>query len=214
MVPDAAAAFRSGLLAWAEDNLREFPWRNPDASLYDVFVAEFFLTQTPAGNVATVYPEFIEQYPSLAAIRNTDREELVAVIEPIGFQNMRADALLEIASSHETLPQEVNNLTSLPRVGPYVANATSCFALNRPRPLLDRNIVRVYGRAFRDDFPEKEVDRREFAAELLPEDGSTARTYNFALVDFGALVCTKNKPRCDACFASSFCDYLGRQEDG
>lgn len=46
--------FREGLLEWADENLREFPWRDPNASLYEVFVAEFFLTQTPAENVARV----------------------------------------------------------------------------------------------------------------------------------------------------------------
>jgi A/G-specific adenine glycosylase len=209
---DVAAKFRDGLLNWAEENIRDFPWKDPNASMYEVFIAEFFLARTPAENVASVLPEFVNRYPSLSAIEEADQEELASVIEPLGFYNMRAEALLEIASQQETLPKDVESLASLPQVGPYVANATLCFALHRPCPIVDRHVVRIYRRVFGEAFPENDTERRRFAAEILPTDGGRARTYNLALLDFGAQVCQSAKPRCKECFASSFCEYASQLE--
>lgn len=204
--------FRRDLLHWAGDNLRAFPWREPDASLYEVFVAEFFLTQTPAANVASLYPKFLDRFPALNTIETADRDELEDAIEPLGFHRMRSEALTEIASQHTSLPDTEAELLELPRVGPYVANATLCFALDRPRPIVDRNVVRVYDRVFRSEFPDSEAERRVFAEQMLPEAGKKARTYNLALLDFGALICVGVDPRCEPCFASDYCEYYQETE--
>jgi A/G-specific adenine glycosylase len=199
-----AERFRSGLLGWADGNLREFPWRDSEASFFEVFVAEFFLTQTPAENVGRVYPQFISEFPSLEAIRRSDHESLVEVIEPLGFYNMRSEALSEIAATHDTLPTDEGELRELPRVGDYVANATVCFALDRQVPILDRNVERVYDRVFGDEWPDSPSEQLEFAADILPEE--EARTYNLALLDFGAAICTPT-PKCSECFATELCEY-------
>lgn len=205
--PEHADEFRSTLLAWATDNLRSFPWREPERSFYEVFVAEFLLTQTPAGNVAGVYPEFLSEFPTLRALRDAETDRLRTVIEPLGFQRIRSEALIEIAATHHELPRERSELIELPRVGPYVADATVCFACSRRVPILDRNVVRVYDRVFGGSFPESRTDRRAFAERLLPETGIETRRYNLALVDFGALVCEKRRPRCEECFAADYCRY-------
>jgi len=201
------AGFRDDLLNWAGMHLRDFAWRDDDISLYEMFVAEFFLTQTPAENTADIYQEFLSRFSSLEDIENGSETELAEAIEPIGFQHKRAEALAEIANEYDELPTNLDKLIELPRVGPYVANATLCFALDRRYPIIDRNVNRVYERVFGDDYPVNKRARREFALERLPEDGSRARTYNMALLDFGALFCTKKKPRCDACFAQEYCSY-------
>jgi A/G-specific adenine glycosylase len=120
---------------------------------------------------------------------------------------MRAEALTEISAVYDDLPNDPEKLEELTRVGPYVANATTCIAESRVLPLLDRNIKRVYTRVFADGFPDGEREQLEFVSRMLPDDGATARTYNLALVDFGALVCTKRGPECETCFASDYCDY-------
>ena len=209
MAKSRSERFRSGLLTWAADNLREFPWRERDASFYEVFIAEFFLTQTPAENVARVYPEFLSGYPSLEAIRRSSVESLAESIEPLGFQNMRSEALYSIASDYDELPRDPEELRTLPRVGDYVANATACFALNSPTVILDRNIERIYQRVFADGWPEQRSEQEEFASRLLPK--SEARTYNLALLDFGAAIC-KPEPQCPECFANGYCTYYQEQQ--
>lgn len=196
--------FRNDLFTWADENLREYPWRDTDATFYEVFVAEFFLTQTPADNVGRLFPEFVERYPSLAAIKEADEETLAAAIEPIGFYNMRAASLKQIAEEYDSLPRDPDKLMELPRVGPYVANATVCFACGEPLPVLDRNVERIYGRVFGEWWPDTLSAQEALARNLVPEDG--ARTYNLALLDFGAAVCTAD-PQCEICFAPDYCTY-------
>jgi len=179
--------FRSALLEWAEENSRDFAWRDTDRSLYEVFVAEFFLTQTPAENVASVYPKFLKQFPDLQTIDRVTKEEIVAVIEPLGFYNMRAEALKTIAAERSELPETVDKLTELPRVGHYVANATLCFSRGKPLPILDRNVKRVYDRVFATEWPEAGSEQISFAERILAEDDP--RTYNLALLDFAAAIC-------------------------
>lgn len=211
-LPPTAEQFRRDLLAWADDgNLRSFTWRDPDASVYEVFVAEFFLTQTPAEHVADIHPEFVATYPSLAALSEATSEELAAVIEPLGFQNMRADALTEIAATHDVLPVEREGLLALPRVGLYIADATLCFGTGERLPIVDRNVTRVYDRFFGDAWPSDDTGKRAFAAAMLPDEATAVRRYNFALLDFGASVCTKQDPACETCFAATYCRYYQDQ---
>lgn len=209
---ERASRFRSDLLEWAESDGREFPWRDEEASVYEVFVAEFFLTQTPGENVAAVYPDFLSRFPSLSELERTNVDDIEAAIEPLGFQRMRAEALSAIAEEYDRLPGETEELVELPRVGPYVANATLCFAESRALPIVDRNVVRIYDRVFGEAFPNPPADRRSFAEDVLPSDGETARTYNLALLDFGAAVCTKRNPDCRACFAADYCHYARTEE--
>ncbi|WP_241768029.1 hypothetical protein [Haloferax sp. ATB1] len=167
-------------------------------------MAEFFLTQTPADNVAAVYPVFLERFPTLDTIAEVSENELVEVIGPLGFQNMRAEALKQIALTHDHLPNEPEPLMELPRVGRYVANATLCFVRGDRLPVLDRNVGRVYSRVFRDTWPDTDSEQLTFTKRLVPDE---ARAYNLALLDFGALVC-QTAPLCEQCFANEYCVYF------
>lgn len=199
------------MLEWANTNLREFPWRETKRTLYEVFVAEFFLTQTPADNVDEIYSDFLREYPNLRTLSEAEKEELEDRIKPLGFHRIRSEALSEIATTYDRLPRNAEALRELPQVGVYVANASLCFALNRSLPILDRNVKRVYSRVFDGDFPDSESSRMEFASTMLPDDGKTARRYNLALLDFGSLVCTKRSPNCSECFASDYCQYYASE---
>ncbi|CDK39118.1 hypothetical protein [Halorubrum sp. AJ67] len=66
-----------------EENRREYPWRESNRTLSEVFVAEFFLTQTPADNVVVVYPRFLERFPTLDTMAKASEDELVEAIEPL-----------------------------------------------------------------------------------------------------------------------------------
>lgn len=201
--------FRQEIHVWGGDNLRQFPWREEDANFYEVFIAEFFLTQTPAENVARVYPEFLVRYPSLEAIRHSNVGSLAESIEPLWFHNMRSEALHSISLNYDKIPTDPDELRTLPRVGDYVANATACFALESPTTVLDRNVKRIYSRVFADEWLEQRTEQEKFASRLLPE--SEARMYNLALIDSGAKVCTPS-PHCSECFENDYCTYYQEQK--
>lgn len=207
--------FRGDLLAWFEDNERTFPWRDDEATLYEVFMSEMFLRRTRADVVESFIPAFLERYPDVGSLRDADVDELAGVIRPMGLQNTRARGLTELAEAldGDDIPTEVDGLLELPQVGSYVANATLCFGLDRQLPIVDRNVDRVYGRLLGDrwsDLPEE--GRWWLAEDLLPDD--RVRGYNLALLDFAAAICKAPSPDCEECFASSYCTYYAEEVEG
>lgn len=209
MVEDAVVdRFQRGLLSWAADNERAFPWRNPEADLYEVFIAEMFLRRTRADVVEDVIDGFLDRYPSLSALEGAEKETLADIIRPLGLQNKRAAALLRLTEAVEgtSLPRDREALLELPQVGPYIANASLCFALDRQLPIVDRNVDRVYGRLLGAEWSSLDQDGRyELAGRMLP-DGE-ARRFNLGLLDLASLVCTASDPDCEDCFARSECRY-------
>jgi A/G-specific adenine glycosylase len=206
-----AERFREDLLEWSEDNQREFPWRDPDATLYEVLMSEFFLSRTRAQVVARVIPDFLDEFPNMEALRRADRDRIAEVIRPTGLQNRRAAALEEVAETLEDrdIPRSPDELRDLPRVGEYVANATLCFALGEPLYIQDTNVTRIYERLLGDDWPGDESEQAELLEALVPN--GHARRYNLALLDFADALCSARSPQCADCFASEYCTYYSEE---
>lgn len=204
--PTEIDSFREGLLSWAESNLREYPWRATDDP-YCVLVAEILLQKTFADKVEPIYDEFVAQYPDPETLADADVEEVASLLEPLGLQNVRARALIDIANEHvdRGIPNDEEALLELPYVGPYAANATLCFAFDERRPIVDANVVRTYNRAFGRDHTPQDEEAWEIAGQILPED--EYQRFNLALLDFGAKVCTANAPSCLDCFFNDRCGY-------
>lgn len=200
-------AFRQDILSWADDNLRDYPWRDDERTPFEVVVAEVLLARTPADNVESVYRNLLETYSSPDELAAADVAEVADQIESLGLQNKRGRALVNIATvvADEGMPETVESLQELPNVGPYAAHATVCFGFDQPQPIVDTNVARVYHRVFGvpDDPGSEQV--WEFAEEMLPASAGAVKRYNLALLDFGALVCASTSPDCDTCFATPYC---------
>lgn len=208
MVPEEQMQkFRGRLLSWSEGNLREFPWRK-DVRPYEVLVAEILLQQTLAVKVVPVYEEFFSRYPSPSGLAGVSHKEVAQLLEPLGFQNIRAEALVHNAEiiNERGMPSTEESLADLRYVGDYAINATLCFGFGERRPIVDANVVRVYNRTFGLEFENAQESRAwEFAERVLPEDDY--RRFNLALLDFGAMVCKSRIPKCETCFFTDVCEY-------
>jgi A/G-specific adenine glycosylase len=95
----------------------------------------------------------------------------------------------------------VDDLRTLPGIGPYTAGAIACFAFERDVPFFDTNMRRVLHRFwFGVDVPRPTASDREVtsvAAESVPPGAGWE--WNQALIEFGALQCTARKPACVIC---------------
>lgn len=206
---DVIERFQTDLLDWSMEHGRDFPWRDPDAGFYEVFMSEMFLRRTRADVVESFIPEFFAEYPDLESLREADQVELAGIIRPMGLQNKRAQGLLQLADEIDgpELPRTREQLLELPQVGPYVTNATLCFALDRPLAIVDRNVDRIYRRIFGDEWTTLDDEGKyKFAGRVLPED--EARRYNLALLDFASQICKAPEPHCERCFATGYCGYF------
>jgi len=211
MIPsDDAEWFRERLIRWSEGNLRSFPWRDHDATFYEVFMAEMFLRRTRADVVGNVIPKFLQRYPTMTELAGADQDELAEVIRPMGLQNTRSRGLMELSAEvNGTLPRSAEALRQLPQVGPYVANATLCFAEGAALPIIDRNVERVYTRYFGDTWSEADTaSKTEMALAIMDLD--RPRQFNLGLLDFAAAMCSAREPRCSRCPMARQCLSVAR----
>jgi A/G-specific adenine glycosylase len=174
------------LLAWFERHRRDLPWRRT-RDPYSILVSEVMLQQTQAARVVPRYLAWLERWPtaeSLAAARVAD---VIRAWEGLGY-NRRALNLHRAATriSRHGWPDD---LTELPGVGRYTADAVARFAFGAPVLPVDTNVARV-------------LDRSR---------GSFGPVSAQALMDLGATVCLARVPRCAACPVAAECPSRGRR---
>lgn len=208
-----AEAFCKDLITWGQEHFRSFPWRFT-RDPYHILMAEVMLHRTQASQVVPIYEHFVKEYPNLSSLSKATNADLHSVLYSLGLR-WRVDLIRDMIMQINVLfagevPQEKNDLLSLPGVSDYVASALRCFAWNLPDAIVDTNTVRVIGRIFnleiKDSSRRNPLFRRLIASLVDPEE---PRSYNFALLDLAAQVCTKvQKPSCEVCPIQSYCLYF------
>jgi A/G-specific adenine glycosylase len=186
-------ALRDALLDWYARERRDLPWRRT-TDPYAILVSEVMLQQTQVARVVPRYLEWVERWPTAAALAAATRAEVLAAWVGLGY-NRRAVALHEAARAvaRDGWPAD---LRILPGVGPYTAAAVASFAFGAPVAAVDTNARRVAAR----------LGHGPPDALLPPE---RAADWNQAAMELGATVCTARTPRCDACPVAEWCASAG-----
>ena len=208
--------FQKKLLVWYSENNRNFPWRE-SKNFYNIIIAEIMLQKTNAAKVEKVYPNFIKKYPDFYALNKASSNNLREEFNYLGLQNQKAPILKELAkkviieSRHEFFHNK-NDLLQIKGIGEYIANAVMCFAFDKRVPIVDGNIIRILERVFNIKSSKKnarsDIKIWKNMEKLLPVDNF--KDFNYALLDFAALICTFYNPRCDECFLPKDCFYFNK----
>jgi A/G-specific adenine glycosylase len=208
--PDARRRFRSALLAWYRRHGRDLPWRNT-SDPYHILVSEVMLQQTQVDRVLPKYHEWLEKYPSLAALASAPEDDVVRTWYPLGY-NIRPRRLQSIAreavEKHAgRLPDDEATLRSFKGIGAYTAGAVLSFAFGKRAAILDTNVARVLFRVFvgSGDPDAHAMERHlwDVSRAVLPH--RHVFDFNQALMDFGAMLCSARKPACLVCPLSKLC---------
>ena len=206
----AIRAIRDSLCAWFAVNRRELPWRQ-SYDPYQVWIAEIMGQQTQMERVVAYFIRWMELFPDVGAVAKAPEQKILKAWEGLGYysraRNIQACAGILLDKYHGRIPDDPQQLLALPGIGPYTAAAIASIAYNRPCPLLDANVERLFSRLIDLDIPVKQAPApgilRRLAQEMLPVDN--ARLFNQALMEFGALVCTAKKPGCATCPLAGIC---------
>ena len=195
---------RRRLLSWFVCNGCSFLWREPDRASYEVVVAEVLLQRTTAVGVARAYPGFIEHFPSWTSLAQAPLECLESVLRPLGLWRQKTLAFQSLAQSivanGGVVPSTRTELERLRGIGPYTASAVLAIVYGRAEPLLDVNMARLLGRFLGSPGHTEAGSKRSlnaFALRLV--SGKRSLQVNWAVLDFGALVCKARRPRCPEC---------------
>jgi len=217
--PRDAATFRRRLLAWFRRHGRDLPWRNT-RNPYHVLVSEVMLQQTQVSRVEGYYGKFLREFPDVSTLARATPGRVREAWDGLGYYRRAANlhrlAREVVASPSGAIPADVEALRRLPGVGRYTAGAVSSFAFERAVPAVDTNVARVLRRAFHPRVGKDARSARRLwdtAAAILPRDGGRAWSFNQAIMELGALVCTARVARCAICPVAAVCK-TGRREDG
>src|SRR6266852_9569587 len=174
------------LLDWFAEQGRELPWRST-RDPYAILVSEVMLQQTQVDRVVPRWRRWLERWPTVEALAAASPADAIRAWQGLGY-NRRALALHR-AAEHVAAHGWPDDLTELPGVGRYTADAVACFALGRNVLPVDVNVRRV-----------SERTGHTFRAAAAQ-----------ALMDLGATVCLARIPRCDACPLAEECPSRGRR---
>lgn len=215
--PKKRQYFRDRVRAWYRDHGRDFPWRHT-RDPYETLVAELLLQQTDAPKAAKVYEDLLASFPTPADLAKAKVRDVLTFIRRIGLE-YRAKRLIAISRAIEKrfcgqVPSDRKDLLSLPGVGPYIANAVLAAAFGHRAAIVDTNVVRVVGRFFGVQSPLRRArtDPRlwEFSHVLLPRRPEEAREWNYALLDFAAILCRHTRACCVVCPCHRKCFAFGQ----
>jgi A/G-specific adenine glycosylase len=202
--------FQRKLLKWFAINGRDLPWRRT-RDPYHILVSELMLHQTQVDRVLPKYVEFLAAYPTFDSLAKAPLDEVKKLWRPLGY-NFRPGRLHQIAQHvmnhlNGKLPDTLEELMAFRGIGRYTAGAILSFAFHKDAPIVDTNSRRVIQRIFGIKGNPIRVPAKHqiwnLAEALIPK--GNAHTFNQAILDFGALVCTARKPNCRSCFASKMC---------
>jgi A/G-specific adenine glycosylase len=181
-----ARPMESLLLAWYSENGRDLPWRRT-RDPYAILVSEVMSQQTQVERVVSRWRRWLDRWPTVEALAAASPADVIREWQGLGY-NRRALNLHRAAQEIAARGWPAD-LTELPGVGRYTADAVGRFAFGQPVLPVDVNVRRVAGRTG--------VSFSPAAAQ--------------ALMDLGATVCLARVPRCGACPLAGECPSRGRR---
>jgi len=210
-------SFALSVVNWQKAHGRHhLPWQNT-GDAYRVWLSEVMLQQTQVATVIPYYLRFVERFPDVKALADAPLDAVLAAWAGLGYYS-RARLLhrgaQQVVQQHAArFPSDAAQLEALPGIGRSTAAAIAVFAGGARAAILDGNVKRVFARHFGiDGYPGSTQTQSalwHIAERELPHHDVAA--YTQGLMDLGATVCTRSRPRCDACPVSATCVALREQ---
>jgi A/G-specific adenine glycosylase len=195
---------QNAMLGWYRQHKRDLPWRKTKDP-YRILVSEIMLQQTQVQTVIPYYQRWIKTFPSFRSLARSPLHRVLKRWEGLGYyaraRNLRELAKTVVNRYHGRLPSTFDELKALPGIGRYTAGAILSIAFQKPYPLVDGNVARVFSRyiGIRQDIalPKTRARLWRLAEKLVPP--KRPGDYNQALMELGATICTPRAPDCPRC---------------
>ncbi|MDB5812695.1 MAG: Adenine glycosylase [Betaproteobacteria bacterium] len=204
-------------MQWQQQHGRhDLPWQNT-RNAYRIWLSEIMLQQTQVSTVIPYYRRFLDSFPDIRSLAVAPEDDVLARWSGLGYysraRNLHRAAQIMVASHAACVPQEFEALLQLPGIGRSTAAAISVFAFGARHAILDGNVKRLFARRFGiAGFP---GDARVMSALWQETERQLPKldieSYTQGLMDLGATVCTRSKPRCDLCPVAPRC--VARKSD-
>jgi A/G-specific adenine glycosylase len=185
-----------------------------EADAYRVWLSEIMLQQTQVVSVIPYYQRFVATFPDIPALAAATEDQVLAHWSGLGYyargRNLHKAAQIIMAKHNGEFPRDFDRIIELPGIGRSTAAAICALAFHECRAILDGNVKRVLARycGIEGWAGSKQVEEQlwQQAEALLPQHD--VATYTQALMDMGATVCTRTKPKCVLCPVQAACVAL------
>ena len=210
-MPAAAASFARRLLAWWDvHGRRNLPWQR-ERSAYRVWVAEIMLQQTQARTVVPYFERFVARFPDVETLARADLDEVLHLWSGLGYyaraRNLHRAASIVAGEHGGVFPENVAEVEKLPGVGRSTAAAIVAQSHGRRAAILDANVKRVLARRRRVAGAVSSAATLDELWRLAESHTPAERVadYTQAIMDLGATVCRRRRPRCADCPVRADC---------
>ncbi len=200
-----ALKFSQRVLVWFDQHGRKnLPWQK-SRTPYRVWISEIMLQQTQVATVIEYFQRFIKHFPDLTTLANAELDDVLTQWAGLGYysraRNLHRTAQIIQQQYNGKFPRDLAALQSLPGIGRSTAGAIMALSMNKHAAILDGNVKRVLSRfhavAGLPTDPKVIQQLWDVAEKYTPE--KNIAEYTQAMMDLGATICTRSKPKCNVC---------------
>ncbi|MDQ2993757.1 MAG: A/G-specific adenine glycosylase [Pseudomonadota bacterium] len=218
--------FAGKVLKWYDlFGRKDLPWQQ-EITPYRVWISEIMLQQTQVLTVIPYFNRFIQKFPQLVDLAFANIDEVLHLWTGLGYyaraRNLHKSAKIIHTTFSGELPRTVEELCALPGIGRSTAGAIVSIAYGEIAAILDGNVKRVLSRCFAvAGWPgQRIVHDQLWAIAEAHTPSKRCQQYTQAMMDIGAMICTRSKPICTECPLQDHClayqsgtmnDYPGKK---
>ncbi len=198
------------LLVWYRRKQRSLPWRKT-SDPYRIWISEIMLQQTQVDTVIPYYHRFLKAFPTVYSLARAPLQDVLKVWENLGYysraRNIHAAAKVIVEKFGGQIPDNFEDIKSLPGIGLYTAGAILSIAYGQVLPAVDGNVRRILCRLFAIRKPVDDA-REQKRLQTLAASLVAAKhpgDFNQALMDLGATICKAKNPECSRCPVADLC---------
>jgi len=201
------AAFPARVSGWQRAHgRRDLPWQQ-DRDPYRIWLSEIMLQQTQVATVLPYFKRFVDQFPTVESLAAAPLDRVLEQWSGLGYyrraHHLHAAAQAVMRDHAGRFPRDAATLSTLPGIGRSTAAAIAAFAGDERGAILDGNVKRVLARHRGVDGwpgePRVQAALWRVADALVPDSARDIRAYTQGMMDIGATICTRTRPRCDVC---------------
>ena len=211
-----AKNFQKSILRWfAKHGRTTLPWQENN-NAYAIWVSDIMLQQTQVTTVIPYLKRFMQRFPNVATLAKAPLDDVLHIWTGLGYYR-RARLLHQTAQIihldyHDHLPDDLEALCDLPGIGRSTAGAILSFAYGQSATILDGNVKRVLSRfaCIGEGLSSSQFHKQLWALATQYTPKQHCAQYNQAMMDLGALLCTRSKPKCSDCPLIKHCQAYGQ----